>query len=119
MKLGTVTVGSIAGVVILAGTLWTTLNPAANPWQSLGWTTNERHDTELATLRDDLESRITMTEEGSSKFYLHWRCDEWEEELLELLEKKAAGDDSVELQRRINKLRDRIDEKNCDQFDIE
>lgn len=91
-------VSTLAAVVAL----WVTLDP----WPSIGWTTPNQHNADFA-----------MTSEGVKDFRDEWKCDEWEEELLELLQKQADGDHSVQTERDIEKLRIKITKLKCERFE--
>ena len=46
-----------------------------------------------------------------------WKCDEYEEELLILLQARRDGDDSVETEREIEKIRQSIEKLRCERFE--
>lgn len=106
---------TIGGSIALLGgvvTIWATV-----PWADVLPTTRAQHLADMETLRAEYEVSLQEHEKGVDMFYRNWKCDEWFEELDELLEKKEAGDESLKLEERIQRLRDKIDENNCSEFE--
>lgn len=85
-----------AGAVVAAGT------SLANWWPKVGWETPEQHKADMQLLRE---------------FRDEWKCDEYDEELLELLEDVQAGDDSAETQHRIDRIRKKMEKIDCQRFE--
>ncbi len=99
--------GSAAGVIIAGFTLWPTI----------GWQTGARHDADMAAMKERLATIEAEFTGAVEKFYENWKCDEWYEELVDLLAAQRNGDDSVETSERIRILRDRIRDHNCERFE--
>ena len=83
-------------------------------WPKVGWVTQNQHDS-------DIEATSTAVEDFADKIlgridrnHDEWKCDEYREELNELLEAKLRGDTSVKTSERILTLRDRMDEDSLD-----
>lgn len=92
---------SIPTVAAVIG-IWYTLDP----WPKVGWITPNQH-----------QAAYEVTQEAVKDFRDEWRCDEYEEELLDLRLAQAAGDTSEETKRKIEILLAKIDKLNCHRFD--
>lgn len=88
--------GTVLGVLTAAGTTGTLY------WDRFGWETPDQHAADMDLLRE---------------FRDEWRCDEMEEALLELLEEQHAGDDSVETQHKIDRIRKKMEKIDCSRFE--
>lgn len=75
-------------------------------WNDYGWITPAQHEQDLTAAGDDIR-----------EFRDEWKCDEYEEELVELLKRQQAGDDSVELKRLIERIREKMDDIDCSRFE--
>jgi len=93
----------ILGVLVSLGTLAGT---AKAFWPTIGWTTPERHVADYQA-----------TEAFIKEFRDEWKCDEYDETLHDLLQAQRDGDDSLETERSIEKLRDRMDDLDCQRFE--
>ena len=79
---------------------------ATTLWPQVGWETPNQHAADYAGIVSDI-----------SNFRDEWKCDEYEEELLELLKRQATGDTSIETARKVERLKNKIDELNCQRFE--
>ena len=79
---------------------------ANQAWPLVGWTTPNIHNADIQRATGDVK-----------EFRDEWKCDEWDEELLELLKSQATGDTSVETQLKVERLRAKIDKLNCSRFE--
>lgn len=75
-------------------------------WPSVGWQTPNQHDADFLTA-------VTAIED----FRDEWKCDTHEAALLELLERQAGGDSSIKTARKIERLKDKIDQLKCGRFE--
>lgn len=110
--------GGVAAIVAIVTSL------GLNPWDALGWTTPSQHSEDVAVISEDVAALNAKIEQvqadavgGVQEFRDEWKCEELEDELVELLKQQRAGDDSVETQREIEKVRARIKKLNCERFD--
>ena len=78
---------------------------ANQAWPIVGWTTPNQHDADIIAFTGDVK-----------EFRDEWKCDEYEEELIELLKLQATGDNSIETRRKVERLREKIDKLNCQRF---
>ena len=79
---------------------------ATQLWPSVGWETPNQHDDDYSEIVSDIKD-----------FRDEWKCDEYEEELLQLLKRQATGDTSIETARKVERLKNKIDELNCQRFE--
>ena len=91
---------SLVGVLISAGV------GASQLWPVVGWTTPNQHD---ADFKEAVGAVIDFRDE--------WKCDEYEEELIDLLKLQATGADSIEVGRKIEKLKEKIVKLDCQRFE--
>ena len=94
LKIGSVSLSAIATVV----GLWFMLDP----WPKFGWITPNQHNEDMSVITD---------------FRDEWKCDEWDEELRDLLKQQAAGDTSTDTAEDIRRLREKMNKLNCGRFD--
>lgn len=97
IRAGLATAGAVAGFLAAAFALW----------PELGWVTPNQH-------RADFDSTLSEI----TRFRDEWRCDELNEELIDLLEQVSGGDSSARTEERIRRIRDEIDELDCEQFNL-
>lgn len=90
--------GGILSLIAVSVGLWN----AFEPWPAIGWTTPNQHNKDFAEVED---------------FRTEWRCSEWAEELANYYQQVETGNDSQQLQDRIEKLRNRMDENACDRWE--
>ncbi len=95
-----VVVATLAALVVI----WTALDP----WPAFGWETPIQHDADFLVISGEIK-----------EFRDEWKCDEDQGELYDLLKSQRNGDNSVETEERIQKLRRRMNEEhnNCDRFE--
>ena len=93
-----VTVGVIASVVVI----WTTLNP----WPAVGWTTPNQHNADMIEAVSEIKD-----------FRDEWKCDEYDEEIRDMLRRQAAGDDNSDLTEDIKRLRAKMVKLDCGRFE--
>lgn len=86
-------------------------------WPTIGWQTGASHAADVAALQARIEQLEIEFTGAVEKFYDNWQCDEWHEELVDLLKAQRNGDDSVETAERIRILRERIARHNCERFE--
>lgn len=75
-------------------------------WDEFGWTTPSQHDQDMLEAVGEVKD-----------FRDEWKCDEYDEELLELKRDQAAGDDSVDTQHTIEQIKEKMRELECSRFD--
>lgn len=110
----TIKISAVLGVIATLAAIGTAGNQF---WPSIGWTTPATHAADI--------ERITAEADDSTKEILdairesqdEWKCDEYEEELQELLEDQANGDDSMETALTIDKIRRAMERRDCSRFD--
>lgn len=100
------TIGS--GIALLAAIV--ALGSTLNLWMIFGWTTPEAHTQDV----QHIEDHAKKTEQAIVEFQDRWQCDEWTEELNDLLALVNATPLDNE---RIRRLRKKIDDKECFRFD--
>lgn len=96
-------IGSGAAVLAAAGGALAT---ADDYWPRIGWTTPSQHDADFAVTGEQLKD-----------FRDEWKCDEYEEELIALLERQDAGDSAAETQHRIDRIRNKMEKIKCERFE--
>lgn len=89
-----VSIGTVSAIV----GLWFMLDP----WPVIGWVTPNQYNEDMSVVTD---------------FRDEWKCDEWDEELRDLLKEQAAGNTSTDLAEDIRRLRQKMDKLNCGRFD--
>jgi hypothetical protein len=109
-----ITLGSIAGAIILVAT---TLKSLGLGWADVGWKTPEQHAADIDALRQEFVLESSGAQAETDAFRTEWRCSEWAEDLTDLYEKQQAGDTSQRLKDRIEDLRDRMDQAGCDKYE--
>jgi len=92
------TVGIMAGAGTIAVSMFTL-------WGNIGWTTPNRHDADFLVAIDQVK-----------EFRDEWKCDEYDEELLDLLREQVEND-SVELRRQIEKIKEKMARLDCSRFE--
>lgn len=86
-------------------------------WPMLGWETPSAHAADIKEIEAD---HVTANEAVLDAIQLsrdEWKCDEYDEELLALLEKQDEGDNSVAVRREIEKIRKKMDSLKCSRFE--
>lgn len=78
-------------------------------WAKLGWVTPDEHKADVTHLED----RAKETKNAVIEFQTRWMCDEWQEEMDDLL--KLPTRTAAELEKVIQ-LRDALDESDCHRF---
>ena len=79
-------------------------------WSIVGWMTPAQHEEDITHIEDHAQK----TERAILEFQDRWQCDEWTEELDDLL---ALTDQTPLDGERIRRLRARADNKECERFD--
>lgn len=86
--------------------MWATLDP----WPRIGWVTPNQHDADFVVAVEELK-----------EFRDEWKCDEYDETLLELREElrrlEGEGEDTTEIEHTIQKIERAMEERNCSRFD--
>ena len=103
----------ILGVFV---SILTILSLSFGMWSRVGWTTPATHKADIDAI---IAERVVSEENVIDAIKLsrdEWKCDEYDEELLDLLKEQAVTD-TVELRHKIEKLRDKIDKLNCQRFE--
>lgn len=93
--------GTIATLV----TIWYTVQP----WPMLGWVTPNQHDADFAAAVEELK-----------EFRDEWKCDEYDEELDELMRELQDETDPFErqkIEREIEKIKEAMERRDCARFD--
>lgn len=77
-------------------------------WPVVGWTTPNQHDNDFVVAIEELK-----------EFRDEWKCDEYDEELLEMQQKLATASEAekVEIQHIIDKLKAKMEKINCSRFE--
>ena len=96
-----------------AATLIALIAGTVQLWPVVGWNTPNQHQADVDLIRQEIQ----QSAEDVKEFRDEWKCDELEEELIALLEKVEAGDDSIETQREIEKIRRAIAQLRCERFE--
>ena len=78
--------------------------------------TRGTYDAGMGELKREFVTKSEKAVEAIAAFELRWLCDEWREELTALLY-IPAGERSAHDAQRILDLRERIDERDCHQFE--
>lgn len=104
-RLQQIGLGAIVTTVAAIVGMWVALNP----WPIVGWTTPNQHDADYK-----------VTSEQLKDFRDEWKCDEYDEELLELRKKLSEArttEEHTELTHEIEKLQRKMDSLNCERFE--
>ena len=79
-------------------------------WGSIGWTTPNQHNADFLTAVGDVKD-----------FRDEWKCDEYDEELLDarerLIRAEANGEDTVEIEHLIEKIKEKMEKLDCSRFE--
>ncbi len=100
----------LIGGSVIVGALGTIVLQGPEIWHKVGWKTPAAHAAEIERVE------VAFTD-VLQEFRDEWRCDEYDEEVKELLNAQRAGDDSVETAERLRKLRELQDRRKCSNFD--
>jgi len=99
-------IGAIVGTAAAVVAVWTALDP----WPVIGWETPNQHNADYGTTGEELKN-----------FRDEWKCDEYDEELLEMREKliraQATGTDTAELEHMIDKIKEKMEKLDCSRFE--
>lgn len=106
-------VGAVVTTLAALVGIWATLNP----WPAIGWVTPNQHEAELAQIRGNYQIAVDDILDQLKENQDEWKCDEYEEELAEALQKQRDGDDSVELEQLIERIRKAIERRDCGRFE--
>ncbi len=82
---------------------------AVDPWPVVGWTTPNQHDADYKVTSEQLQD-----------FRDEWKCDEYDEELLELRMKLSEAQtqaEADELTHEIEKLKAKMAKLDCSKFE--
>ena len=107
-----ITLGSLLAILASAVGIY-----AGVPWGDVLPYSRAKHDADMAAVEQQKAMSEKAILDAIAESRLEWRCDEWMEELEEKLEQQHAGDDSPILAEAIERLRRRINDNDCDQFD--
>ena len=86
-------------------------------WPQIGWTTPNAH---AADVKQMIAARMVSEEaviDAIKESRDEWKCDEYEEELIDALHEQEDGDNSVELRRIIELIRKKMDKLDCSRFE--
>ena len=79
-------------------------------WGAIGWTTPNQHAAAMESALGDVKD-----------FRDEWKCDEYDEELLELREDlvraRAAGEPTTRIEHEIDKIEKKMEALNCSRFE--
>lgn len=89
---------------------------ATVPWADVMPYSRAAHDAHIDELRREFVTKSEKAVEAIGNFELRWLCDEWREELTDLLN-VPVDDRSPHENQRIIDLRERIDERDCHQWE--
>ena len=85
-------------------------------WSQVGWTTPAKHDADIASIIAERmvseQNVINAIKESRDE----WKCDEYDEELLDLLREQEETD-TVEIRREIEKIKDKMEKLDCQRFE--
>ena len=111
------------GAVAVGVTVLTFAGKALELWPTMGWMSQANHDKDIATIEEkhtvQQEAVLNAVNALSVKMDVgrdEWKCDEWEEELVELL-KQQAVDHTVQRQVDIDQVREAMSKKDCTRFE--
>lgn len=105
---------SLTGVLSIVGTLvaiW-----ATGIWDHVGWTTPAAHAADIQTVKDE---RLLVRGE-MKEFRDEWKCDEYDEELLDLRKQLAVvttDAERVNIEHEIEKLKQKMEKLDCSRFE--
>ena len=89
---------------------------AIDPWPAIGWVTPTQHAGDIAKVNTQYEQAVGDVKE----FRDEWKCDEYDEELLELrkdLDQARTNDERAEIEHEIEKLKRKMEKLNCSRFE--
>ncbi len=106
---------TIGAAVIVAVTMLGYASDAVDAWPKVGWKTPTGHAKDIAELRAESVGAVT-------EFRDEWKCDEYDEELRDLLREQQNRRDvglseNTDLNEDIRRLREKIDKLNCARFE--
>ena len=105
--------GVFITVALSAGATYT----AHELWESLGWTTPEHHHEDFTNLQvQNAQTQRQIAElsvQEDDRFWA-WKCDEWTEELDDMLKWESPSPLDREL---ISRQRKKMEEHDCARFD--
>jgi len=110
----TIKASAILGVIATLAAIGTAGNQF---WPTIGWTTPNAHAADVERLASEAEDATQEILDAIKESQDEWKCDEYDEELTDLLEKQEAGDDSIELERTIEKIREAMQRRDCARFE--
>jgi len=96
------TLGTLATVIVILSGMFAL-------WPIVGWTIPNQHDNDFVVAINELKN-----------FRDEWKCDEYDEELLDLQQEKAEARIEaikVELQHEIDKLKRKMEKLECSRFE--
>ena len=102
--------GALGLIATVVG-IWST-----GVWDHVGWTTPNAHAADVQKIQDE---RI-LTAGQLKDFRDEWKCDEYDEELLELRRRLVAAeteDEKVTLRHQIAKLEKKMEANECSRFE--
>ena len=84
-------------------------------WPTLGWITPNQYKADTTASQKEILEAIGELKELQQDTRDEWQCDELDEDLLKLLHLQADGD-SIELQRDIEKIKNKMRALDCSRF---
>ena len=95
------TISGVGGVLAI-------IAAAYSLWPSFGWMTPNSHAADIDQAVGDIRA-----------FRDEWKCDEWDEELLDLQKELAAATEArrIEIQHEIDKLKQKMLKTDCSRFE--
>lgn len=114
MESQTIKISAVLGVIATLAGIGTA---GSQFWPQVGWTTPNAHAADVEQLSSEAEDAKQQILDAIQESQDEWKCDEYDEELEELLEDVADGDDSIETERTIEKIRRAMERRDCARFD--
>ena len=85
-------------------------------WSKVGWETPDSHETDLHVHQDATLSALTAISTKLDVQQDEWKCDEFREELIDLIARSNADPANAEIIADLETLRGSIAERNCGRF---
>ncbi len=107
----------MGSLIATAGLVVTFIANFGSPWDAIGWVTPNSHASDLELIRAEFVTTIESEKTATEEFRTEWRCSRWADDLDELYEELRQYPDSRQIRDRIDSLRERMDENDCDRWE--
>lgn len=84
-------------------------------WPTLGWITPNQYEADTTASQQEILEAIGELKQLQTDTRDEWQCDELDEDLLKLLHLQRDND-SIELQRDIEKIKNKMEALDCSRF---